>query len=145
MDIKLPSRRIYGLGERQKELLLEEGTWTMWANGQETPYDNGRGGKQGYGVHPFVLIQTAVKGEFVGMYFRNSNAMSPVVSYTGKYTSTFSYITTGGQLELYMMFNGSPKDIIKQYHNIIGKPALPPAWSLGWHAAAYAYTNESLV
>jgi alpha-glucosidase (family GH31 glycosyl hydrolase) len=46
---------------------------------------------------------------------------------------------------MYMMFNGSPKDIIKQYHNIIGKPALPPAWSLGWHAAAYAYTNQSAV
>ena len=55
----------------------------MWANGQETPYDNGRGGQQTYGVHPFVLVQTAVPGEFVGIYFRNSNAMSPVIQYTG--------------------------------------------------------------
>ena len=45
MDINLPSQRIYGLGERQRELLLDEGTWTMWANGQETPYDDGKGGK----------------------------------------------------------------------------------------------------
>ena len=44
MDMNLPSRRIYGLGERNRNFTLEEGTWTMWANGQETPYDDGTGG-----------------------------------------------------------------------------------------------------
>lgn len=44
LDMKLPSRRIYGLGERNRNFTLEEGTWTMWANGQETPFDNGTGG-----------------------------------------------------------------------------------------------------
>jgi alpha-glucosidase (family GH31 glycosyl hydrolase) len=89
----------------------------MWANGQETPYDDGRGGKQTYGVHPFVLVQTAVKGQFLGIYFRNSNAMSPVINYEGSMNNGngayFSYITTGGQIEMYMMFNGSPKEIIQ--------------------------------
>jgi len=33
LDINLPTRRIYGLGERTKDLLIGEGTWTMWANG----------------------------------------------------------------------------------------------------------------
>jgi len=41
----LPSRRIYGLGERTREFTLKEGTWTMWANGQETQTDDGAGGK----------------------------------------------------------------------------------------------------
>jgi len=27
-----------------------------------------------YGVHPFVLIQGKNKGDFTGIYFRNSNA-----------------------------------------------------------------------
>lgn len=44
MDIQLPSRRLFGLGERRKEFQLTEGTWTMWANGQETPYDTGNAG-----------------------------------------------------------------------------------------------------
>lgn len=44
LDMNLPSRRIYGLGERNRYFTLEEGTWTMWANGQETPFDNGTGG-----------------------------------------------------------------------------------------------------
>ena len=33
MDINLPSRRIYGLGERTTNFSLGEGTWTMWASG----------------------------------------------------------------------------------------------------------------
>lgn len=62
LDMKLPSRRIYGLGERNTGFLLGEGTWTMWANGQETPIDDGTGGKQTYGVHPFMMVETATPG-----------------------------------------------------------------------------------
>jgi len=64
-------------------------------------------------VHPFALVQTSVPGEFFGIYFRNTNAMSPVIRYTGDKTSTLSYITTGGDIEIYLMFKGSPKQIIK--------------------------------
>ena len=55
-DMNLPSRRIYGLGERNRNFTLEEGTWTMWATGQESHFDDGTGGLQTYGVHPFALI-----------------------------------------------------------------------------------------
>ena len=61
MDFKLPSQRLYGFGEREREFQLGEGTWTMWARDRITntdQYDDGTGGKQGAGVHPFVLIQT---------------------------------------------------------------------------------------
>lgn len=96
MDIMLPSRRLYGLGERRREFALGEGTWTMWANGQETPYDPGTAGHQTYGVHPFMLVQSETKGEYMGLYFRNSNAQSPIIVYTGDSEARFSYITTGG-------------------------------------------------
>jgi alpha-glucosidase (family GH31 glycosyl hydrolase) len=50
-----------------------------------------------------------------------------------------SYISTGGTIEIYFMFKGSAKEIIKQYQNIVGLPALPPFWALGWHAASNNY------
>lgn len=56
-DFQLPSQRIYGLGERNREFALSQGTWTMWASGADKVYDDGQGGfKQGYGVHPFALV-----------------------------------------------------------------------------------------
>lgn len=33
MDLKLPSQRLFGFGERVHEFRLGEGTWTMWAKG----------------------------------------------------------------------------------------------------------------
>lgn len=46
----------------------------MWANGKENVYDDGYGGKGSYGVHPFILVQTKNAGDYIGIYFRNSNA-----------------------------------------------------------------------
>ena len=85
----------------------------MWANGARNGVDDGKGGKQGSSVHPFILVQSATKGEFLGIYFRNSNAMSPVIKYTDDGKSTFSFITVGGQIEMYIMMKGSAKEIIK--------------------------------
>ena len=65
---------MYGFGERYREFTLGEGTWTMWAKGQNNTYDDGFGGKGSYGVHPFILIQGKNKGDYFGMFFRNSNA-----------------------------------------------------------------------
>lgn len=79
----------------------------------------------------------------MGLYFRNSNAQSPVVQYTGDSETRFSYITTGGQLEVYFFFKGTAKQIIQRYQQLIGKAQLPPFWALGWHAAAYAYDTQA--
>ena len=46
----------------------------MWASGKNNVYDDGLGGKNSYGVHPFILVQSKKKGDYFGMYFRNSNA-----------------------------------------------------------------------
>jgi alpha-glucosidase (family GH31 glycosyl hydrolase) len=121
LDLQLPSQNIYGLGERNREFTLDEGTWTMWANGQETPYDDGTGSLQTYGVHPFALVQTAEKTQFMGIYFRNSNAMSPIITHTDGGKSTLSYISTGGTVEIYFILKGSAKDVIKTYQGIVGK------------------------
>jgi hypothetical protein len=34
IDLQVPTARIYGFGERQRQFTLDEGTWTMWANGR---------------------------------------------------------------------------------------------------------------
>lgn len=62
IDLQLPTRRIYGLGERTREFLLNEGAWTMWATGQDGVYDDGSGGKQSHGVHPFALVKSSTPG-----------------------------------------------------------------------------------
>jgi hypothetical protein len=87
----------------------------MWASGYDSPYDDGSGRNGTYGVHPFILVQSKYKGDFFGMYFRNSNAQSPVLSFNPDGSSILSYITIGGQIEVYFFIHGSAKTIIQQY------------------------------
>ena len=79
LDLQLPSQHIFGLGERQRQFAIKEGTWTMWASDATPEYDDGTGGKSGQGVHPFALVQSKQPGVYFGIYFRNSNAQSPIV------------------------------------------------------------------
>jgi alpha-glucosidase len=141
LDLQLPSQRIYGLGERQHEFTIGEGTWTMWANDDVAGYDSGSGGQSSHGVHPFALVQSKQPGNYFGVFFRNSNAQSPIVVYNDDGTSVLSYVTTGGNIEIYFFWKGTAKQIISQYQNFVGKPNLPPFWSLGWHAGSKSYTS----
>ena len=68
--------------------------------------------------------------------------MSPFIKYTGDSTCTLSYIAAGGNIEIYFLFKGTAKQIIREYQSMIGKPAMPPFWALGWHTFA---TNASEV
>lgn len=120
MDYKLPSQYIYGLGDRVHEFRLSEGAFNMWSSGQDGSYDDGRGRGGLSGVHPFVLVQTSnptqssmTPTRFIGMFFRNSNAMTPVLRYNDDgVTSTLSFITIGGQLEVYFIGQGTAHEVI---------------------------------
>lgn len=68
--------------------------------------------------------------------------MSPVVRYLETGQTVLSYITIGGQIEAYFIMHGTAKQVIAQYHNIIGKPYLPPFWSLGWQQASWKYKTQ---
>ena len=116
----------------------------MWAKGQDN-YDDGKGGQNAYGVHPFALIQSKSATKFFGVFFKNSNAQTPIIKHNSDGTSTLSYITLGGALEIYFFVYGTAKEIIQQYHIVIGSPTLPPFWALGWHQSSWKYVNQSMV
>ena len=40
---------------------------------------------------------------------------------------------TGGDLELWLLAGPTPEDVSRQYLQLVGAPALPPRWALGFH------------
>lgn len=46
---------------------------------------------------------------------------------------TLTWRVIGGMLDLYILMGPTPAAVLDQLTRVIGRPALPPYWSLGFH------------
>ena len=60
------------------------------------------------------------------MLLLNSNAMDVVLS-----PDRVSWRVTGGVLDFYFLMGPTPNAVLEQLTTIIGRPVMPPYWSLG--------------
>lgn len=58
--------------------------------------------------------------------------MTPVLKFNNDGTSTLSFITIGGDIDLYVFIKNTAREVIESYHSMIRPPYLPPFWALGW-------------
>lgn len=112
---EVPSVKIFGIGERLKTFGIPSfANYTGWASGQDPTYDNGEGGHNGNGDHPFILAQLN-SGKFMGAYLKNSNAkVTQVVKH--EQSTTINFYLTGGIIDLYMFHADTAEGVIKKYH-----------------------------
>ena len=128
--------RLVGCGEssRPEALVMVPGTtYTLWNRDEaaETPDVNL------YGSHPFILVLQP-DGSASGLFMRNSNGMDIVYSDDGA-AVTFRMI--GGIVDLYVFAGPTPKDVVAQYTELVGRPHMPPLWSLGFHQSKWGYKD----
>ncbi|XP_050680926.1 lysosomal alpha-glucosidase-like isoform X1 [Leptidea sinapis] len=127
----LPTNYTYGFGEKQSRFLndMRWQTHTLF-NSDTPPTEN----VNLYGTHPFYLALES-NGNSHGVFLLNSNAIDIVL----QPTPAITYRTIGGILNFYMMLGPTPQQVITQYTEVIGKPFMPPYWSLGFHLCKYNY------
>lgn len=89
-----------------------------------------------YGVHPFYMC-VEPDGKAHGVFFLNSNAQE----YSITPGNQLVYRTIGGVLDFYMFPGPTPRDVVRQYWSLIGRPMMPPYWSLGFQLCKYGYKN----
>ncbi|XP_016047998.1 lysosomal alpha-glucosidase isoform X2 [Erinaceus europaeus] len=131
----LPSPYVTGLAEHLSPLMLST-SWTkitLW-NRDMAPSPGGNL----YGSHPFYLVLEE-GGLAHGVFLLNSNAMD-VVLQPGP---ALSWRTTGGILDMYVFLGPDPKSVVRQYLDVVGYPAMPPYWGLGFHLCRWGYNSTS--
>ncbi|XP_041960066.1 lysosomal alpha-glucosidase [Alosa sapidissima] len=131
----LPSRYVFGLGEHRSSFLhsVQWNTLTMWARDvPPTEYTNL------YGVHPFYLCMES-DGSAHGFFLLNSNAMDVVLQPAPAVT----WRTIGGILDFYVFTGPDPSAVIGQYLEVIGRPAMPVYWAMGYHLCRWGYKSSN--
>ncbi|XP_063242203.1 lysosomal alpha-glucosidase-like [Bacillus rossius redtenbacheri] len=131
LSARLPSHRVYGLGEHTSPLQLST-NWTRFTmmNHDQIPSED----TNLYGSHPFYLVMED-SGKSHGVFLLNSNAMDVIL----QPTPAITFRTIGGVLDFFFFLGPSPADVVRQYTDVIGKPFMPPFWGLGFHLCRYGY------
>ncbi|XP_071566173.1 lysosomal alpha-glucosidase isoform X1 [Temnothorax nylanderi] len=127
----LPTSNIYGIGEHRSSLKLNT-NWQSFTlfNKDQPPTENANL----YGSHPFYIVMEE-SGMAHGVLFLNSNAMDVIL----QPTPAITFRTIGGIFDIYFFLGPTPADVVKQYSVLVGKPFLPPYWSLGFHLCRFGY------
>ncbi|XP_030207537.1 lysosomal alpha-glucosidase isoform X2 [Gadus morhua] len=131
----LPSRFIYGLGEHRSTFLhnIQWTTLTMWAR-DVPPVEM----TNLYGAHPFYLAMEE-GGDAHGFFLLNSNAMDVAL----QPAPALTWRTIGGILDFYVFLGPDPSSVVSQYLEVIGSPAMPVYWALGYHLCRWGYDSSN--
>ncbi|XP_035110446.3 maltase-glucoamylase isoform X1 [Callithrix jacchus] len=134
LSSRLPSANVYGLGEHVHQQYRHDMNWKTWPifNRDTTPNGNGT---NLYGAQTFFLCLEDASGLSFGVFLMNSNAMEVVL----QPTPAITYRTTGGILHFYVFLGNTPEQVVQEYLELIGRPALPSYWALGFHLSRYEY------
>jgi alpha-glucosidase (family GH31 glycosyl hydrolase) len=142
--VHLPSKYLYGLGERIMDFKFQPGIYTIYNKDQYDTEEDGTGGKNIYGSHPMYLVRDRT-GNFHVNYLRNTHPMDVIVK---DHNDTFilNYKVLGGVIDFHFFVGeANPEKSLKAYHNFIGGFNLPPFWSMGWHQSRWGYTSQEMV
>uniref|UniRef100_A0A8C5HSV2 Lysosomal alpha-glucosidase-like n=1 Tax=Gouania willdenowi TaxID=441366 RepID=A0A8C5HSV2_GOUWI len=135
LSTSLPSKFIYGLGEHRSTFLhdIQWNTLTMWAR-DVPPMEQ----TNLYGAHPFYLAMEE-GGNAHGFFLLNSNAMDVAL----QPAPALTWRTIGGILDFYFFLGPDPGSVIEQYLDVIGHPAMPIYWALGYHLCRWGYKSSN--
>eukprot|EP01022_Parablepharisma_sp_SALTPOND_P019193 TRINITY_DN3245_c0_g1_i1.p1 TRINITY_DN3245_c0_g1~~TRINITY_DN3245_c0_g1_i1.p1 ORF type:complete len:924 (+),score=110.38 TRINITY_DN3245_c0_g1_i1:5756-8527(+) len=141
------SQRIFGIGERVTEDFVlcpdrDSCSYTLWGKDVPSPIDDGSGGCKGtYGQQPFHLIQFHNTKHFMGFFILNSNDQDAILKKVEGDAMVVTRKLIGGVFDMYFFYPGTAESVLKNYHDLVGRPYLPPFWSLGFHQCRYGWRS----
>lgn len=128
-----PGECVYGFGERFTPFVKNGQSVETWNE------DGGTASQVSYKTIPFYMTN---KG--YGIFVDHTDNVSYEVA--SEKVEFVGFSVPGEELRYYFIYGPSPADIITEYTDLTGKPALPPAWSFGlWLSTSFTtnYNEET--
>uniref|UniRef100_A0A8C1UIE8 alpha-glucosidase n=1 Tax=Cyprinus carpio TaxID=7962 RepID=A0A8C1UIE8_CYPCA len=134
LSAKLPSHNIYGLGEHVHQTFRHDTNWKTWPIFTRDAFPNG-GTHNLYGHYPYFTCLEDESGQSFGVFLMNSNAMEVTI----QPAPAITYRTIGGVLDFYILVGDTPEAVVDEFTQLIGRPFIPPYWSLGFQLSRWDY------
>lgn len=134
LSAKLPSHNIYGLGEHVHQTFRHDTNWRTWPIFTRDSFPNG-GTHNLYGHYPYFTCLEDESGQSIGVFLMNSNAMEVTIQPAPAVT----FRTIGGVLDFYVLVGDTPEAVVDEFTKLIGRPFIPPYWSLGFQISRWDY------
>ncbi|MDX3385749.1 alpha-xylosidase [Streptomyces niveiscabiei] len=125
---------VYGLGERFGPVVKNGQVVDIWNA------DGGTATEQAYKNTPFYLTDAGY-----GVFVDHPGKVSFEVG--SEAVSRVQFSVEAQELTYYVIYGPTPKDILRKYTALTGRPALPPAWSFGlWLSTSFttSYDEETV-
>jgi alpha-D-xyloside xylohydrolase len=125
---------VYGLGERFGPLVKNGQTIDIWNE------DGGTSSELAYKNVPFYLTNRGY-----GVLVDDPGRVSFEVG--SEVVSRVQFSVAGQSLDYIVIYGPTPKEILRKYTALTGRPALPPAWSFGlWLTTSFttSYDEETV-
>ncbi|XP_006891565.1 PREDICTED: sucrase-isomaltase, intestinal-like [Elephantulus edwardii] len=140
ISTRLPSDYMYGIGEHIHKRFRHDLYWKTWPifTRDELPGDNNH---NLYGHQTFFMCIEDTSGKSFGVFLMNSNAMEIFI----QPTPIVTYRVTGGILDFYIFLGDTPAQVVQQFQQLIGLPAMPAYWNLGFQLSRWNYGSLDVV
>lgn len=123
-----PGETIYGLGEQFTAFVKNGQVVDMWNE------DGGTASDVAYKNIPFYM-----SSEGYGVFVDSSSPVSFEVA--SEKVENVSFAVEGEEARYHFIYGENLKDVLTNYTDMTGKPALPPAWSFGLWLSTSFTTN----
>lgn len=129
----------YGLGEKTGFLDKRGERYTMWNSDVYAPHVPEI--EALYQSIPF-LIHYRMGGVPYGIFLDNPGK---TVFDMRTANDSYTFQTETGDLDYYLIYGSTLKEVVSRYSDLTGKMPLPPKWALGYHQSRYSYMNQEEV
>eukprot|EP01017_Pseudomicrothorax_dubius_P020443 TRINITY_DN2230_c0_g3_i2.p1 TRINITY_DN2230_c0_g3~~TRINITY_DN2230_c0_g3_i2.p1 ORF type:complete len:930 (-),score=208.45 TRINITY_DN2230_c0_g3_i2:217-3006(-) len=134
----IPSKIIFGLGERNYKMKLDDGIYTIFTADKPGKIQTGEKGGQTYGHQPFYLCREQ-SGMFHAVLVRTTSPMDIELKFP---KLTFNLIRGFIEVKLFLG-EKDPENLLQEYHTYLGGWNLNSFWTFGFQQSRFGYHKLS--
>ena len=125
---------VYGLGENVRG--INKRGWIYESKCSDQPHHH-EDTRSLYAAHNFILIDGH---ERFGLFIDYPGILTFDVGFTDR--DVLKITASDWNLDIYLIEGKDPRDIVRQFRELIGRSYIPPVWAFGVGQSRWGYMNE---